>query len=104
MAVSSPSFKPVVGTGALNKKISNVSATATIETSLALTGTTKGLVIRSRNRGTLKLAFNSGESGTTYLTINKGCVYSADGIEWNGTTIYFQSDVNDVVEIQELYS
>ena len=105
MAVSQPTFKPVVGTGAINKKITNLSVpTADTEVSLALTGTTKGLLIRSRNVGRLQIGFNATESGSNYLTLNRGCVYSITGIEWTSSTIYLQSNIIDTIEIVEYYS
>jgi hypothetical protein len=72
---------------------------ANIEVSYNVPDNTKVLFIRPRN-GSIKLAFVSGQSGTTYLTINKGGVYTVDNINSSGAVLYFQSSTNnDVVEI-----
>jgi len=56
--------------------IYNVTMTsADTEQSQALPANTKEVVIRVRGNSTLKLAFSSGQSGTTYLTVRPGATF-----------------------------
>lgn len=59
---------------------------------------TKKFSIQAR-LGRLKLAFNSGDTNITYITINYGCSYVVENIK-TSSTLYFQSNkANDIVEI-----
>ena len=105
MAINQPTYKPIVGTGATNKKITDLSLpTPNTEVSHLLQDGIKGLMIRSRTLSKLKMAFISGESGTNYVTINEGAVFHTNVIEFTGASVYLQSDSTTVVEILELYS
>lgn len=76
----------------------NVSTVANVETSLILPDGSSDLVIRARAGSQIQLASTSGASGTTYFTISKNNSFSLSG-PYVGTTLYFQTDNNDVVEI-----
>lgn len=82
--------------------IYNVSVpTANVEVSQALSPQTKKFSIRVRGLAKLKLSYDSGQSGITYLTISPGAVYTEDMLNFSGT-LYFQSNVSGTtVEIVE---
>lgn len=55
-------------------------------------GTTR-FIIKLRESGTiLKLAYTSGDSGTTYFTVPRGSHYGEEGVI-TGQTLYFQCPV-----------
>lgn len=96
-----------VSSGASNVKISNVDLTlADTEYSHAFSSILNGIIIRARqHNANLKLSFVSGESGTTYLTLNASAVLSLDNLALSGATLYVQSDkASTIVEITETYS
>lgn len=69
------------------------------EVSQALPANTKKFIIRSRNRGQLRLAYTSGGTNTDYLTIPRGSSYE-DEEYYVSQTLYFQStQAGDTVEI-----
>lgn len=74
---------------------------ANTEVSQSLPSNTKKFLLKVRNNGSeLKLAFTSGQSGTNYLSINKGATFVEDGIKVGSLTLYFQvNNANEVVEI-----
>ena len=80
--------------------IFNVSAPlAGTEYSQALPANTKGFIIRSRNKSTLQLAYTSGTTGTTYLTIAPSATYE-DSNFYTAQTVYFQASKNaETIEI-----
>lgn len=84
---------------AVTPVIYNVSAaTAGTEYSQAVTDIRK-FVMRVRGIADLQVAFNSGESGTTYISVPRGCTFTQDGLNYTGT-IYFQTSKDaQVVEI-----
>lgn len=74
---------------------------ANTEISHTLSDNTKSFLIRVRGHSTLKLAFNSGESGTNYFTVAAGSNYLAEGLNFSGN-IYFQTNkASQIVEILE---
>lgn len=75
--------------------------TAGTEYSFSLTAGTKQFEIRSRASGKLQLAFASGESGTTFVTIWPGNAYKEIGLLLSDVlAVYVQSSrSNDVLEI-----
>lgn len=76
-------------------------ALANTEYSQTLTSNTKSFIIRARNLAKLQIAFISGNSGTTFMTIPPGVSYAQDNISYGGT-IYFQSSKpSTIVEIVE---
>ena len=90
MAVSSPTFKPVVSTGALDITIVN-SITIAGETTITLPDLTQGLVIRSRVTCELKL---STSLGGAYMTIKPYCTLRLDGLQITGKILYIESSVS----------
>ena len=85
--------------------IYNVSSpgTANTEFSQALSDNTKSLIIRSRDRAKIQLAFNSGESGTDFISIPKGASLELNNLDFISKTLYMQVDQASVtVEILEL--
>lgn len=63
-------------------------------------GATK-LTIRSREKAKLQIAFQVGQTNTTFLTIPRGSSYTIDYIQTSvSQRLYFQSNINnDVLEI-----
>ena len=105
MPISSPTYKPVIGVGATSEKITNLSLpVADTEVSHTLQDSLKGLLVRARTPAVLKFAFTATESGSKYVTINKGAVLFLTEIEFSTKTIYLQSPTITTVEILELYT
>lgn len=102
MPISQPTFKPIVRSGATSVKITNLSV-GTTETSHALSDTLRKLVIRSRTAAELYIAFVSGDTTVSYLTIKKGCVLCLDGLEFTSQTLYIRADQSNTVEIVETF-
>lgn len=75
---------------------------ADTEYSYAVPAETKKMLIKSRNTGDIKLAYVSGESGTTYITIPAGTSGKwIQGVNFFDLTLYMQSPVgSDVAEIE----
>lgn len=78
-------------------------ATPSTEVSHALQTNVKQLIIRSRAAADLQIAFISGQSGTTYITLRKGAVFSLDGVNLASSTVYMQASIATTVEILEIY-
>ncbi len=73
--------------------------TAGVELSQLLPADTKNFIIKSRNKGELKLAYSLGGTGIDYITIPRGCSF-VDSNFYASVTIYFQSTKpGDVIEI-----
>lgn len=74
-------------------------ATASTEYSQALPANTKRFILRARNRSQIQIAYTSGQSGTTYVTLRPGAVFE-DNSFYLTQTIYFQcSQGGETVEI-----
>lgn len=88
--------------GASTPTIYNVSApTAGTEYSQTLSTNVKKFTIRCRDNAKTQLAFESGESGTNYITIRPGTVYSEESLGFTGV-LYFQTNKNtQTIEIWE---
>jgi hypothetical protein len=82
--------------------ITNVAiVAANTEVSHSLGASTKSFLIRVRGLARLQLSYTSGDSGTTFVTVPKGCNYSEGGIDFSGV-LYFQTDKpTQTVEILE---
>ena len=74
--------------------ISNVTlGSANTESSIALPSGTKKFRLRARGSAKLQLAYNSGNSDSTYFTIMPGNVYTENHINSTASlTIYIQSN------------
>jgi len=60
---------------------------------------TKKFIIKSRNKGIIRLGYNVGDTSTSYLEIKPGSSYEDDNYYTN-QTIYFRSTkVGDTIEI-----
>lgn len=69
------------------------------EFSQALPASTVEFLLKSRTgTQTIKLAYNSGDSGSLYYTIPKGTEYN-DGNFHDSLTVYFQANITGIVEI-----
>ena len=105
--IAQPTFKPasISVTGASTPLITNLSLPVQdTEYSHSLSTYLRQFSIESRNGGTLKIAFISGESGINYLTIHKKTNFTISDLSFVGITLYIQSSVNnDVAEILELF-
>jgi len=63
------------------------------EVSQALPANTKKIVIQVRNSAAkLQFAFASGASGTNYISVPRGAVYSVENVLVSSLTLYFQTD------------
>ena len=105
MPISTPTFKPgnITLSGAQNVNIRNLSVTASVEVSQALTNNLKGVIIRARGIANLQVAFVSTESQTLYFTIPKRAALELQNIDFVSKTLYVTSDSNTTVEILETY-
>lgn len=72
-------------------------AVANVEQSHTFPTNTKTIQVKPRDNGKIKMAFDSGTSGTVYQTIWPGAVYCQDNIGAASTTIYFQSPTAGLV-------
>ena len=69
------------------------------EQNYTLPTNTKGFILRSRSKATLRLAYGALETNTKYLTIPAGNSFT-DSNFYTSQTIYFQSSKDgDVVEL-----
>jgi hypothetical protein len=74
-------------------------SSANTEFSQALPSNTRKFILKTRGSSILKFSFVSGESGTKFITLKPGAVYTDDNL-YASETIYFQSPTSgDVVEI-----
>ena len=64
---------------------------ANTEFSQLLSDSTKRFTIKVRDAAKLQIAYLPGESGTNFLTIPRGAVYTEDNMSFSGT-LYFQAD------------
>lgn len=80
--------------------IYNVSAvTAGTEYSQVLPSNTKSFVLKSRGNAKVQLSYTSGQSGTSFLTIPAGAVYTDENF-YTSLTVYFQANKNgETIEI-----
>lgn len=82
--------------------IQNVNVpSANTEVAIAIPAKTRKIQIKARGfLANLKFAFIVNQSNTVYVSIPQGCVFTDDGLDLNGTTLYLQSDkASQVVEV-----
>ena len=77
--------------------------TSGTEYAQALSANAKRIMVRSRDRtAQIRFAFVSGNTSTTWITIEPGAVYSEENLDLEGVTIYLRSNKSSqVVEILE---
>jgi len=77
------------------------SATPNTETSFSFPAKTKRFSLKNRGNGLLKISYTSGQSGSTYWTIEPACTYEETEINVNTqVTIYLQSPIaNQTLEV-----
>lgn len=90
---------PVTLDPAQNPAIYNLSVTANVQTSQAMTDGTKKILIKPRDAATIKLSYDSGFS--TFVTVPRGSAYELSGIKSSSLTIYLECDKTTVIEIEE---
>ena len=89
---------------ATTAKITNLAiGTPNSEVSHVLQDNLKQLIIRQREIGKIQYCFTSGQSGTTYMTIPRGCTEHLADLTFSSKTLYLQSDKTGTIEIMELY-
>lgn len=85
--------------------ITNLSmAIANTEYSHNLQDGLKYLLIRNRDKKLTKVAFNSGESGTKYVTLEPGTTWDISPIDFTSKVLYVQSPSVSILEIFEIYT
>lgn len=72
-------------------------AAANVEQSHTFPAGTVQFLVKARGSGKIKLAHTLGTSGSTYLTIHPGSVYTSPEFKPDAKTIYFQSPVAGLV-------
>lgn len=77
----------------------NISATAATPTSQVITDGAKKLLIKSRTKATIKLAYIN--TFAQYIEIPPGNCYSLTDLKTNGLTLYLESDANAIIEIEQ---
>ena len=76
--------------------------TKNVEVSQVLTANVQKFTVQNRDNGLIKLAFVTAESGTKFISIFPGAVYSEDGINTASLTLFMQSPKDSqTVEIVE---
>ena len=100
-----PANSTVTIQAAQNLKITNLALILSgTEYSLALQANCKEILIRCRETADLQIAFISGDSGTTYLSIPRLTTLNIDDVDLLSSTIYLQSNkAAATAEILEKY-
>lgn len=106
MAIFNTSQIQTAGSGGttsvkITPDIQNVTLTlADTEYSITLSLNAKALKLRARGTSKLQLAYNSGDSSLSYLTIFPGEVYEEDLLNGPALVIYIQaSKAGEVIEL-----
>lgn len=73
--------------------------TPNVEVSQALPANTKYFMLRSRSGATTRIAYNSGETATAYITLNGQSVYD-NAQFYTSQTLYLRVDAADTIEIE----
>jgi len=78
----------------------NVALTANIESCYTAVTDLHGFEVKLRGANPLKIAFVTGGTGTTYLTVPSGVIWSADNSYFRTASVLcFQCTANDTVEL-----
>lgn len=89
---------------ATNPVIYNLTmATAGNEYYQLLSPATKKILVKTRDRtARLRIAFISGDTSSTWITVEPGAVYFEENLDLNGVTIYLQTNKDSqIAEILE---
>lgn len=74
--------------------------TANTEFTQTINATVKQFIIRARGSSTLKLAFNTGETTTNFITISKHASLSQENLDTTNLTLYLNTDQgSETIEI-----
>lgn len=73
--------------------------TPSVEQSFLLPPKTKAFELKTRLGSELWLSYAVGQSGTSYLVVQRGNSYSKDGLNMTGTRLYFQAKAADTLQI-----
>lgn len=88
----------ISGTTDTTPQIYNVVvATANNEVSQTLPANTKGFIIHARN-ATLQFSYQSGQSGTVFVTVPNGASFKDENF-YSSQTLYFQTSIATTVEL-----
>ena len=71
------------------------------EDSHSFSTSTKRFMLRFRGHGTMNLAYVPGSTGTTFITLRPGTVYTEKDLDASSLTLYFRVNKTGVVEILE---
>ena len=88
-----------IAQGKTPKNYNNITV-ATVESSQLLSAGTKQFIIRARGNSEIKYAWVATETTSNFITVPKGTTRAIENLDFTGT-IYFQTNVADVVEIEE---
>jgi hypothetical protein len=89
MAVSSPSYKPIVSIGATQFTVQE-DATVLGECQVALPDLTKSFTLRSRTPCELRI---SDSIGGQYITVKPNACLALDNLEFTGKILYIESSI-----------
>ncbi|MDH3324127.1 MAG: hypothetical protein OEL89_00650 [Candidatus Peregrinibacteria bacterium] len=104
MANAQPTFNVTIKEAGTQKITNLTLSLADTEYNHSLQNGCKKLLIKTRDKSSIKLTLTSGESGTNFLTINAGAVYYKENISLNLSTVYIQSPkAGAIVEIEEWF-
>ena len=90
MALTSPTFKPIVSVGALNFSVIE-EPTVLGKCQINLPDGTKSFTLRSRSLCTLKV---SDSLSGPYITIKPNCCLALDNLEFTGKILYIESSIS----------
>jgi hypothetical protein len=90
MALTSPTFKPIINTGALNFSVIEEN-TVLGKCQILLPDGTRSFTLRSRSTCTLNISHSL--SGP-YITVNPKCCLTIDNVEFTGKILYIESSIS----------
>lgn len=76
-------------------------ASNAVEYSQALTANAKKFFIKTRSLGEFRVAFVSGDTSITWLTVPPGCSFNDNDLKFNGTLYFKCTANNEIIEILE---
>lgn len=80
--------------------IFNISTTANVENSVVLPPNTGQFMVKVRNtNGFWRVAFESGDTASNYVSLHAGSCYESGQVELTGQSVYFLTQTNSIVEV-----